>query len=186
MISFTLTHSIWRFNNPICEEVIPHSWLPFLFLHFCLFPAASALAAGGRQPGFACPSPKILEFSKAPDMHLALFLGNTIERNELFREISSFVICQEQPPRKDTWKSQMTSSGMVPCPWITREGASVHLILNICVGLVKRSGLVQGNTHTHTHTLWHYHLFIKNIRMSGAGLICFVVNFPAPQGSLAK
>ena len=153
MISFTLTHSIWRFNNHICEEVIPHSWLPFLFLHFCLLPAASALAAGGRQPGFACPSPKILEFSKAPDMHLASFLGNTIERNELFREISSFVICQEQPLRKDAWKSQWHPQAWYHAHDSLGKGALVHLILNICVGLVKRSGLVQGNTHTHTHTL---------------------------------
>lgn len=29
------------------------------------------------------------------------------------------------------------------------KGASVNLILNICVGLVQISGLVQGNTHTH-------------------------------------
>lgn len=30
------------------------------------------------------------------------------------------------------------------------KGESVHLIRNICVGLVKPSGLAQGNTHTHT------------------------------------
>lgn len=86
-----------RFNTPICEEAAcsPH----FLCcLCLSLLPAGPALVVDGRQPGSACSSPQSLEFSKALVMwHLASFLRNTIQRGKPFREISSLIICQEQP-----------------------------------------------------------------------------------------